>query len=169
MFWKCGHSFHVKPETGVLCITGTWPKPETVLNCVRELLITNLDRLSVMLNNFTISFQVLAYSPFMTIFHLTVVSSCNVAQLLRVISSGLWTSGASFFRDQAAECSPPCCFKATKNAWNLTCGFLLRCLVTSVGLSFDDDEFYTCSGITEHKVSSEDISVMETISEHSIL
>jgi len=66
------------------------------MNCVCELLVTNIDRLSVMLNNFTITFQVLAYSPFMTIFHLTVVSSRIDAQVLRIISSGHWTSETLF-------------------------------------------------------------------------
>jgi len=42
-------------------------------------------------------------------------------------------------------------------------------MVTSLRLSFDDDEFYTCSDIAEPKVSTEDIKVMETISEHNIL
>lgn len=56
-----------------------------------ELLITNLDRLSVMLDSFTITFQVPAYSPFMTISHLTVLSSRIVVQVLRIISSGHWT------------------------------------------------------------------------------
>jgi hypothetical protein len=54
-------------------------------------------------------------------------------------------------------------FQGNKNS------FLLRCLVTSVRFSFDDDEFYTCSGIAEPKVSFEDIKEMETISEHTIL
>lgn len=49
-----------------------------------------------MLNNFTITFQVLAYSPFMMIFHLTVVNSRIVAQVLRIISSGHWTSETLF-------------------------------------------------------------------------
>jgi len=60
-------------------------------------------------------------------------------------------------------------FQGTKNVWNLTSGFLLRCLVTSVRFSFDDDEFYTCSGNAEPTVSSEDIKEMETVLEHNIL
>lgn len=60
-------------------------------------------------------------------------------------------------------------FQGTKNARNLTCGFLLRGIVTSLRLSFDDDEFYTCSGIAERNDSTEHIKVMETISELSIL
>jgi len=78
-----------------------------------ELLTTNLDRFYVMLNNFTTTIQVLAYSPFMTISYLTVVSNQIVSQVLRIISSGHWTS-ETFFRDQSSNCSPPCCFKGLK-------------------------------------------------------
>jgi len=74
----------------------------------------NLDRLSVMLNNFTITFQVLACSPFMTISHLTIVSSRIVAQVLRLISSGHWISETLFFRAQSSNCSPPCSFRRLK-------------------------------------------------------
>ena len=85
-------------DTPARSIAGTWPKPEKVLNRVCELLITNLDRLTVILNNFMITFQVLAYSPITMIFHLTVVSIRIVAQVLRIISSGHWTSRRLFFQ-----------------------------------------------------------------------